>query len=105
MARQPEVALGLPGPLKEFEQLLAHLCGQLCEYIRARQKTMDLYPSVVLLKIDEIFFDNKQTQDAAVEYQCSAGRVNWTTDKSSSFLNQIHTIFKTFYFEVSNYFL
>lgn len=83
MARQPEVALGMPGPMKEFEQLLAHLCGQLCEYIRARQKTMDLYPPVVLLRIDVIFFDYEQTLDAAVEIQCPAVRVYRTADKSS----------------------
>ncbi|KAL5013323.1 hypothetical protein ScPMuIL_007593 [Solemya velum] len=34
---------GLPGPSWEFEQLLAHLCGQLCNFLAARQRTMDFY--------------------------------------------------------------
>jgi len=43
--RQVDSGVGvMPGPRAEFEVLLSHLCGQMCEYIRARQKTMDLYP-------------------------------------------------------------
>ncbi|XP_060554381.1 KICSTOR subunit 2-like [Ruditapes philippinarum] len=44
--QQEHIVLGLPGPMVEFELLLSHLCGQLCEYIRARQKTMDFYEQI-----------------------------------------------------------
>ena len=43
--QQEFLGCGLPGPTVEFEQLIGHLCAQLCEFMRARQKTMDLYPS------------------------------------------------------------
>lgn len=48
--QQEHTEFGLPGPAMEFELLLSHLCGQLCEYIIARQKTMDLYPFYILKK-------------------------------------------------------
>ncbi|XP_052251645.1 KICSTOR subunit 2-like isoform X2 [Dreissena polymorpha] len=44
--QQESLVFGLPGPTKEFEILLSHLCGQLCEYIRARQKTMDFFEQI-----------------------------------------------------------
>lgn len=44
--QQEHYVLGLPGPMVEFELLLSHLCGQLCEYIRARQKTMDFFEQI-----------------------------------------------------------
>ncbi|XP_070533173.1 KICSTOR subunit 2-like isoform X2 [Ptychodera flava] len=31
------------GTAPQFEELLAHLCGQLCQYIKARQDIMDFY--------------------------------------------------------------
>ena len=42
--QQELLGYGLPGPTVEFEKLIGHLCSQLCEFVRARQKTMDLYP-------------------------------------------------------------
>ena len=42
--QQELLGCGLPGPTVEFEKLIGHLCSQLCEFVRARQKTMDLYP-------------------------------------------------------------
>ena len=45
--QQEFLGCGLPGPTVEFEQLIGHLCAQLCEFMRARQKTMDLYPSSI----------------------------------------------------------
>ncbi|XP_052763854.1 KICSTOR subunit 2-like isoform X2 [Mya arenaria] len=47
--QQDSVAMGMPGPGADFEILLSHLCGQLCEYIRARQKTMDFYEQISLM--------------------------------------------------------
>ncbi|KAK3576014.1 hypothetical protein CHS0354_014856 [Potamilus streckersoni] len=42
--RQQElVGIRLPGPTVEFEKLLSHLCGQVCQFLTARQKTMDFY--------------------------------------------------------------
>ncbi|KAL4218393.1 hypothetical protein ACF0H5_023129 [Mactra antiquata] len=47
--QQEQMEYGLPGPQIEFELLLSHLCGQLCEYIIARQKTMDFYEQVTTM--------------------------------------------------------
>lgn len=44
--QQEHFILGLPGPMWDFELLLSHLCGQLAEFIRARQKTMDFYEQI-----------------------------------------------------------
>ena len=49
--QQEFLGCGLPGPTVEFEQLIGHLCAQLCEFMRARQKTMDLYPSSYYLSL------------------------------------------------------
>ncbi|OWF49740.1 UPF0536 protein C12orf66 homolog [Mizuhopecten yessoensis] len=40
------VHFGLPHPSVEFEQLIAHLCGQLGHFVLARQKTMEFYEQV-----------------------------------------------------------
>lgn len=37
---------GLPHPSVEFEQLIAHLCGQLVQFVLARQRTMEFYEQV-----------------------------------------------------------
>lgn len=47
--QQELLGCGLPGPTVEFEKLIGHLCSQLCEFVRARQKTMDFYEQISLL--------------------------------------------------------
>lgn len=40
---------GLSHMAVEFEKLLGHLCGQLCQYLTARQRIMELYPYLVYI--------------------------------------------------------
>lgn len=44
-----EQSFGMTQNALEFEQLLAHLCDQLCFFTQARQETINLYPKVFCL--------------------------------------------------------
>lgn len=44
-----EQSFGMTQNALEFEQLLAHLCDQLCFFTQARQETINLYPKLYCL--------------------------------------------------------